>query len=81
MRFSNARIPSGFAWSTPFAKWQGPLANLNSLDMAEDVTRIGLFTGCAAGDSAGAGASSPPRFTPRAWQRRPRSPERPDHDR
>jgi len=38
MRFSNAHIPLGFAWSTPFSKWQGPLANLNSLDMAVDVT-------------------------------------------
>lgn len=42
MRFTKAFIPSGYAWSTPFAKWQGPLANLNSLDMAEDVTRRAL---------------------------------------
>ncbi|MCX7523297.1 thiolase family protein [Microbacterium sp. STN6] len=42
MRFTNAFVPMGFAWATPFAKWQGPLANLNSLDMAEDVTRRAL---------------------------------------
>lgn len=38
MKFSNTYIPVGYAWSTPFAKWQGPLAELNSLDMAVDVT-------------------------------------------
>lgn len=38
MKFSQTYIPVGYAWSTPFAKWQGPLAELNSLDMAVDVT-------------------------------------------
>ena len=42
MRFEKAFIPLGLAWSTPFAKWQGPLAELSSLDMAEDVTRRAL---------------------------------------
>lgn len=42
MRFNKAFVPMGFSWATPFSKWQGPLANLNSLDMAEDVTRRAL---------------------------------------
>ena len=27
------------AWSSPFVRWQGPIADLNSLDLAERVTR------------------------------------------
>ncbi|CAM5785697.1 thiolase family protein [Cellulomonas persica] len=38
MRFTDAHIPFGMAWTSPFAKWQGPLAELNSLDLAVDVT-------------------------------------------
>ena len=38
MRFTQAYIPFGMSWTSPFAKWQGPLAELNSLDMAVDVT-------------------------------------------
>jgi acetyl-CoA acetyltransferase family protein len=38
VKFTNAGIPVGYAWSTPFARWQGPLAQLNSHDMAVDVT-------------------------------------------
>src|SRR3990170_749900 len=38
MRFSDAHIPFGLSWTSPFAKWQGPLAEVNSLDMAVDVT-------------------------------------------
>ena len=38
MRFTRAYIPFGMSWTSPFAKWQGPLAELNSLDMAVDVT-------------------------------------------
>ena len=30
----NAYIPYGRYWSTPFAKWQGPLANMNSIRLA-----------------------------------------------
>jgi acetyl-CoA acetyltransferase len=37
--FEKAYIPAGFAWSSPFARWQGPLAEVNSLDLAVDVTR------------------------------------------
>ena len=39
MRFEKAYIPAGFAWSSPFARWQGALAEVNSLDLAVDVTR------------------------------------------
>jgi acetyl-CoA C-acetyltransferase len=42
MRFERAAIPLGFAWSSPFARWQGPLAELNSLDLAVAVTRDAL---------------------------------------
>ncbi|GIG39244.1 thiolase family protein [Cellulomonas phragmiteti] len=38
MRFTDVHIPFGLSWTSPFAKWQGPLADLNSLDMAVDVT-------------------------------------------
>jgi hypothetical protein len=38
MRYANACIPLGYAWSSPFARWQGPLANLSSLDLAVVVT-------------------------------------------
>ncbi|NCT92625.1 thiolase family protein [Cellulomonas sp. APG4] len=38
MRFTQAHIPFGFSWTSPFARWQGPLAELNSLDLAVDVT-------------------------------------------
>src|SRR5690606_7821785 len=30
------------AWSSPFARWQGPLAELSSLDLAVDVTARAL---------------------------------------
>lgn len=36
---SNAFIPYGAYWSTPFAKWQGTLANLNSVRLAAEVGR------------------------------------------
>ena len=38
MRLERACVPLGFAWSSPFARWQGPLAELNSIDLAVDVT-------------------------------------------
>ena len=34
-----AQIPYGAYWSTPFAKWQGSLANLNSLEFAAHVAK------------------------------------------
>ena len=41
---SHAFIPYGAYWSTPFAKWQGPLANLNSIRLAAEVGRRFLDT-------------------------------------
>ena len=38
MRYENVAIPAGLAWSSPFAKWQGSLAELSSLELAADVT-------------------------------------------
>ena len=38
MRFAKACIPLGAAWSSPFARWQGPLAEMSSLDLAVSVT-------------------------------------------
>ncbi len=32
-----AQIPYGAYWSTPFAKWQGSFANLNSVELAAHV--------------------------------------------
>ncbi len=42
MRFENAAIPLGFAWSSPFVRWQGALAEMSSLDVAVDVTKRAL---------------------------------------
>lgn len=42
MKFSNAYIPCGFAWSSPFVKWQGSLADVSSMDLASLVTRDAL---------------------------------------
>jgi acetyl-CoA acetyltransferase family protein len=42
MRYDNVAIPAGMAWSSPFAKWQGSLAELHSLDLAADVTARAL---------------------------------------
>jgi acetyl-CoA acetyltransferase family protein len=39
MKFEKVCIPPGFAWSSPFARWQGTLSEVNSLDLAVDVTR------------------------------------------
>lgn len=42
MRLERACIPVGFAWSSPFVRWQGPLAEINSLDLAVAVTTSAL---------------------------------------
>ena len=34
-----AEIPYGAYWSTPFARWQGSLANLHSVEFAAHVAR------------------------------------------
>jgi acetyl-CoA acetyltransferase family protein len=42
MRYPDVAIPLGATWSSPFARWQGSLANLSSLDLATQVTRDAL---------------------------------------
>ena len=34
-----AQIPYGAYWSTPFARWQGSFANLNSVELAAHVAK------------------------------------------
>lgn len=48
MAFQHAYIPFTHLWTTPFTKWQGPLAEGNALDLAVDTTGRAL----AARDSA-----------------------------
>ncbi len=38
MNYSKACIPLGGAWSSPFIRWQGPIAEVSSLDLAVSVT-------------------------------------------
>lgn len=38
MKFRKACIPLGAAWSSPFVRWQGALAEVSSLDLAVAVT-------------------------------------------
>ena len=42
MRFSNAFIPVGAAWSSPFCRWQGSFSGISSLELATLVTRTAL---------------------------------------
>jgi acetyl-CoA C-acetyltransferase len=42
MRYEDVAIPAGLAWSSPFVKWQGSLAEVSSLDLAADVTSRAL---------------------------------------
>ncbi|MGH8998307.1 MAG: thiolase family protein [Acidimicrobiia bacterium] len=42
MRFAEPCIPLGLAWSSPFVRWQGALAEVNSLDLAVGVTTEAL---------------------------------------
>ena len=42
MRYERCFIPAGGAWSSPFARWQGPLAEVSSLDLAVYATRRAL---------------------------------------
>lgn len=41
-RFDSVEIPYGVYWSTPFARWQGSLQHLHSLDFAAHVARAEL---------------------------------------
>jgi acetyl-CoA C-acetyltransferase len=42
MRYERACFPLSAAWSSPFARWQGPAATTNSLVLAERAARAGL---------------------------------------
>jgi acetyl-CoA acetyltransferase family protein len=42
MFFRDACIPVRLGWSSPFARWQGPLAEVSSLDLAVQVTADAL---------------------------------------
>jgi hypothetical protein len=42
MKFDNAYIPLDAAWSSPFVRWQGPAAEVSSLDVAAQVTARAL---------------------------------------
>ena len=42
MNHRDAAIPLGAAWSSPFVRWQGSLADVNSVDLAAQVTRDAL---------------------------------------
>jgi acetyl-CoA acetyltransferase family protein len=42
VRYERACIPVGGAWSTPFARWQGPLAEVSSLELAAVAGRRAL---------------------------------------
>ncbi len=50
MRFTEAYIPVGGAWSSPFCRWQGALSGVSSLDLAVDVTRRALAERSVAAD-------------------------------
>lgn len=41
-RFDNVEIPYGAYWSTPFARWQGSLQHLHSLELAAHVAKAEL---------------------------------------
>ena len=41
-RFDDVCFPLAAAWSSPFARWQGPAAEVNSLRLAESAARAGL---------------------------------------
>ncbi len=40
--FRAAAIPVRLAWSSPFSRWQGPLADMSALDLGADVTTRAL---------------------------------------
>jgi acetyl-CoA acetyltransferase len=42
MKLSDVAIPVGLAWSSPFSRWQGPLAEMSSVDLAVDVATRAL---------------------------------------
>ncbi|MGX7672425.1 thiolase family protein [Plantactinospora sp. DSM 117369] len=45
MRLSDVAMPVNLVWSSPFCRWQGPLAEMSSVDLAVDVTGRALTRG------------------------------------
>ena len=45
MRFSDVHIPLHLAWSSPFARWQTDLADIDSLDLAVQATDVAFTRG------------------------------------
>ncbi|WP_455141140.1 thiolase family protein [Candidatus Hodarchaeum mangrovi] len=42
LRFNNVYVPSGCYWSSPFVRWQGSMAHLNSIPLAAETTKRAL---------------------------------------
>jgi acetyl-CoA C-acetyltransferase len=42
VKLTKVAVPLGLAWSSPFCRWQGPLAEMSSVDLAVDVTNRAL---------------------------------------
>ena len=61
MRFDDAVIPFSAAWSSPFVRWQGPVAELSSLDVAAQVTAAALEAGAWEVDELVLGMTVPQR--------------------
>jgi len=40
MRYQDVARPARLAWSSPFARWQGSLAEVPSLDLAAEVPSL-----------------------------------------
>jgi hypothetical protein len=47
MRYQNVAIPAGMAWSSPFAKWQGSLSEVHSIDLVTTVEQARELAGAA----------------------------------
>src|ERR1700750_211983 len=61
MRFDDAVIPLDAAWSSPFVRWQGPVAELSSLDVAAQVTAKALEGSFWEGEQLVRGVTLPQR--------------------
>ena len=70
MKFENAYIPLDAAWSSPFVRWQGPAAELSSLDVAAQVTERGAASERRRGRSTSSCSGSPCRSGSRSTARR-----------
>jgi hypothetical protein len=67
MHFENAHIPINAAWSSPFVRWQGPAADLSSLDIAAQVTERAL----SEREIGDIGPSTARQRWPRGWDSTP----------